>query len=375
MAKYFSILRIIHIMTHFDLNNAPPSHSNHSHYDDHEPSVHDFYFHGTGAEYFKIWIVNLVLTIITLGIYSPWAKVRRLRYFYGNTEVDGQVFDFTANPKRILIGRLIALSVYLVISVLGQFSPEIAIIGSLLIFIIMPWIMRSTLRFRARNSQYNNVRFAFEGSLGSSYLVMIASMILVPISGGLLTPLVWWLFKRYQFDNAYFGRLKFNFNTSIWDMYKATIIPILLLIIVFVAAILSFVGIGAASQGDEMVFGSVFLVIIGLFYVAMLLVLPLMQGYVHKAIWSQLTLGDNEFELVDFSPLTFAFIQLTNYFAIILSLGLLYPWATVRIHRYKVETLSLVAYDNFHAMTTPSIDNVSPLGEEIGDVFDFDVSW
>ena len=42
-------------------------------------------FRATGAEYFRIWIVNLLLTIITLGIYSAWAKVRRLRYFYGST--------------------------------------------------------------------------------------------------------------------------------------------------------------------------------------------------------------------------------------------------------------------------------------------------
>jgi uncharacterized membrane protein YjgN (DUF898 family) len=39
-----------------------------------------FEFRGTGGEYFRIWIVNLLLTILTLGIYSAWAKVRQLRY-------------------------------------------------------------------------------------------------------------------------------------------------------------------------------------------------------------------------------------------------------------------------------------------------------
>ena len=33
-------------------------------------------FTGSGSEYFKIWIVNVLLTIITLGMYYPWAKVR-----------------------------------------------------------------------------------------------------------------------------------------------------------------------------------------------------------------------------------------------------------------------------------------------------------
>ena len=39
-------------------------------------------FRATGAEYFRIRIANLLLTIITLGIYSAWARVRRLRYFF-----------------------------------------------------------------------------------------------------------------------------------------------------------------------------------------------------------------------------------------------------------------------------------------------------
>ncbi|OAV00528.1 MULTISPECIES: YjgN family protein [Moraxella] len=357
-------------MTH---TTPPPLNPHHSYQQ--APDVHDFYFHGTGMGYFKIWIVNLVLTIITLGFYSPWAKVRRLRYFYGHTQINGQVFDFTANPKRILVGRLIALGIYLVITVFGQFSPEIAAMGSLIIFVVMPWIVRSTMRFRARNSQYNNVRFAFEGSLGSAYLILLAGVILIPISGGLLAPLVWWLFKRYQFDNTYFGQLNFGFHASIWDFYKATLLPILLLLIIVIVGGVFFAGAGTVSQDNDVVMGSAFLVVVGAFYLFMLLIVPLMQGYVHQAIWRHLTLGNNKFELIDFSPLKFALIQLTNYIAIIVSLGLLHPWAAVRIHRYKTHTLRLIAYDDFTQMTTPSPDNVSPLGEEIGDVFDFDISW
>ena len=66
-------------------------------------------FTGSGAEYFGIWIVNLLLTIVTLGIYSAWAKVRRLQYFYRHTELAGSSFDFHGRPIKILIGRIIAL--------------------------------------------------------------------------------------------------------------------------------------------------------------------------------------------------------------------------------------------------------------------------
>jgi uncharacterized membrane protein YjgN (DUF898 family) len=45
-------------------------------------AAEQLHFTGRGGEYFGVWIVNLLLTIVTLGIYSPWAKVRRLQYFY-----------------------------------------------------------------------------------------------------------------------------------------------------------------------------------------------------------------------------------------------------------------------------------------------------
>jgi hypothetical protein len=43
------------------------------------PSLLVFGFSGSGAEYFRIWIVNLLLTVATFGIYSAWAKTRRLQ--------------------------------------------------------------------------------------------------------------------------------------------------------------------------------------------------------------------------------------------------------------------------------------------------------
>ncbi|WFF38749.1 DUF898 domain-containing protein [Moraxella nasibovis] len=341
------------------------------------PSTHRFAFLGNGMDYFKIWIVNLVLTIITIGFYSPWAKVRRLRYFYGNTQINQRSFDFTANPKRILIGRLIAITLYLIISVTSNLSVEIALIGSALLFLAVPWLIRSSMRFMARNSQYNNVRFGFNGKLGTLYLLFIAMAILGTLSFGLLMPLFWRAFKRYQFDNTYFGQLKFNFGASVGDFYKATLLPMMLFI--FMVAALFGIGFSGymdtTADMDNPAIDTVFLVMIGVFYLGMLLIIPLAKGLLHKAIWSKMSLGNNRFKLVNFSVLKFALINLTNYIAIILSLGLLYPWAAVRLHRYKTETLSLVAVDDFETLTTPSTDNISPVAEEISDVFDIDVSW
>ncbi len=53
-----------------------------------DSKIISFYFTGKASEYFKIWIVNGLLTVLTLGIYSAWAKVRTNRYMYGNLYLD-----------------------------------------------------------------------------------------------------------------------------------------------------------------------------------------------------------------------------------------------------------------------------------------------
>ncbi len=67
------------------------------------PVAAAFQFHGDAREYFRIWIVNTLLTLLTLGLFSAWAKVRKRRYLRGNTELLGHRFDYTADPKRILV--------------------------------------------------------------------------------------------------------------------------------------------------------------------------------------------------------------------------------------------------------------------------------
>jgi len=106
--------------------------------------------------------VNILLTIVTFSLYAPWAKVRRLRYFYGNTVFYRRKFDFTGVPTRILIGRIIALGVYFGASALAQVSWQASLIGFLIIFLLVPWLVRSTIRFRARNSKFGNSRFILQ---------------------------------------------------------------------------------------------------------------------------------------------------------------------------------------------------------------------
>ena len=82
-------------------------------------------FEGSGFEYFKIWIVNILLTIVTLGLYYPWAKVRNRRYFCANSTLDGRNFEYHATGKQLFLGYLIAMGLLIAYIVLQNISNAI----------------------------------------------------------------------------------------------------------------------------------------------------------------------------------------------------------------------------------------------------------
>ncbi|KAF1012587.1 MAG: hypothetical protein GAK29_04850 [Acinetobacter bereziniae] len=103
--------------------------------------------------------------------------MRRLRYFYGNTEFFKRRFDFTGIPTKILIGRLIALGIYAAFSVASQYSLMATVIGLVILYAAVPWLIRATMRFTARNSKFGNSRFYFGGTTKESYKVFFLSIL------------------------------------------------------------------------------------------------------------------------------------------------------------------------------------------------------
>jgi len=53
-------------------------------------------FFGAGSTYFGIVILNLLLTIVTLGLYYPWAKAAYRKYTWNEIEMKGSRFTFHA---------------------------------------------------------------------------------------------------------------------------------------------------------------------------------------------------------------------------------------------------------------------------------------
>ena len=90
-----------------------------------------FAFEGRAEDYFAIWTVNLLFTILTLGGYSAWAKVRRLQFFYGSTRLAGDGFSYLARPVALLRARLLVVAVLSLYIAARWFSPPVGFLLTL----------------------------------------------------------------------------------------------------------------------------------------------------------------------------------------------------------------------------------------------------
>ena len=330
-----------------------------------------FRFHGNAMEYFGIWIVNILLTIATLSLYAPWAKVRRLRYFYNNTEFFHRFFDFTGVPTKILIGRIIALSIWGLFALASYMEMTIAAFGGLFIYLALPWLVRATIRFTSRNSKFGNSRFYFEGTNKEAYKQFFFAALIVIFTLGIFTPVAIWLYKRYTLNHLYAGQLKFKLNAD-WPSYMAAIyIPILMFIgVLLVCGTLALF----AVPMQDLLLGSYMLYLVFIIYLGGLLFLgPLMQARLFITTWNNTSLSSSQFK-TDCNQWRYAWIIASNWIVKILSLGLMSAWAAIRLYRYQIENMSLHLQDDPNLMMNIAQQDHNAIAEEISDIFDLDIS-
>jgi len=253
-----------------------------------QPQDQRFSFTGTGPEYFRIWIVNLLLTILTLGIYSAWAKVRRMQYFYRNTRLDESSFDYHGTPIAILKGRLIGLGLFAAYYVSLKFMPMLGLAIGLLIALIMPLLLVASFRFRLYNSSYRGLRFGFVGSLKSAYVTFLALPVATIFTLYLLAPFTHQRIKAYQHNNSRFGQSPFTFNAGAGGFYKVyffTLIQFILIIGLFAYVAFRMMDGSMANMPREQ-FVKVFMLAYVLTIVATLFVVPYFIANIQNLVWN-----------------------------------------------------------------------------------------
>jgi uncharacterized membrane protein YjgN (DUF898 family) len=337
-------------------------------------------FTGDWTEYFKIWIVNVLLTVVTLGIYAAWAKVRKRRYFYANTKVFGHTFEYLANPVKIFYGNMIVVGVFAIYALVGAISPLFQVPIMLLFAIAAPWFIVRAFAFNARNTAWRGLRFNFTGTYGESAQVFLLWPLLVVFTFGLIIPFIAKKQKAFTIDRHAFGTTAFSFTGKTAGFYRIYGISLLF----FIPVLIAYIGIianaivsarnGAPAPGSNvaamgmlgllLVFGLP-LAIAGSFY---------FRSRMFNYLWSNTSLAGNTFAASMRARDLFG-IHFVNSIVTFFTLGLLHPWAAVRIVKYQLDSLEIVPGGNVDTFVAAAQPPVTALGEAASDFFDFDLGF
>ncbi|MCW5262831.1 DUF898 domain-containing protein [Verminephrobacter eiseniae] len=149
-------------------------------------------FTGSAGAYFRVWIVNLLLCCVTVGIYTPWARRRTAQYFYSNTLVAHSPLEFTGRLRSMVLGFVLVLLLLLardIASITGQ-----KLVVTLLLLAaaaLVPWAWGSAMRFRFRATRWRGLRLQFAARWREVYRASWPLWMLVPLWWVLLLGLKW----------------------------------------------------------------------------------------------------------------------------------------------------------------------------------------
>lgn len=367
-------------------------------------------FTASGREYFGIWIVNILLTVITLGVYSAWAKVRTRKYFYNNTRIDGAVFDYHANPVAILKGWLIVVVLLIIQQGLMQTYPLYGLGMLLLMLSLVPWAMVRSRAFNLMNTSYRNVRLHFDRNYKGMYGILLfapvpiiigyAMLMFVSIQsqlqgnkpaaglmgiafliifvGMILMPYFTYRFYRFVINHSSYGKSYFVSHITAGRFYVIYLQAFGLgLLLGLVIMLFMFMGAGVLQGGEDSARGIggivmgvlVFLIyIFGLYYVAYFI-----QAKKLNEIWGKTTIAGHRFTS-QLTPLGYTWVMLLNTLLIIITLGLYVPWAKVRIARYRLDNIVLQVQGELDNFAAKEAEQIGALGMEFGEAMDFVIS-
>lgn len=361
-------------------------------------------FTGSGGEYLRIWLVNLLLTVLTLGIYSAWAKVRREKFFHQNTRLAGASFDYHGAPMVILRGRLIAFAL-LALAQLDIVPPAVRGAATLLLLVLLPLLMQRSLRFRLANTSYRGVRFSFAGTAWGAYrlvggylaaaalwLLVMGALPSLGVRASVLAPLLvlglllmWPMmhasWRRFVIDHSRFGVEAFGVQLRRREFAWIYLLAVGAWMAVLLALATVFALSGTASSlfgvgdADDSPLARTLVFATGLLlYASAAAITPVITARVQNLSASRTRIGPHR--LVSRLPVAaFVRLQLINLVLTVVTLGLYRPFAAVATARMRIAALSLVTdggLDDILASIAASRDVA--VGSEAMDLLGVDLS-
>ncbi len=394
-----------------------------------------FQFTGKSLEFFGIWIVNIALTIITLGIYSAWAKVRTYQYFYGNTQLEGSAFQYLAKPEQILKGRIFASLLFGIYYLVNSYNGLWGLSAAVGIALLVPAIIVLSMSFRLRHTAYRGISFRFERNLKQAYLfyglpvllffTLVFSTLYFSLPSELweysditqveaanaeitnaespgienpdmmlndefsppwlllaLFPIFimgypFWQYLKTIFliNNARYGTSPFSFGggaKSFYLMYLKAIGVFSLAITIVSLAFSQLELFSFTKEASTTEDGTSFLLMQLVFFILYLWIFAYLQTKRHNLIFNHVKIEEMSFKST-LSVSYMLYLYVTNTLGIVCTLGLLVPWSMVRTARYRASQLRLLTNQSLEHFLANQQTQLNAMGEEFGEVFDIEV--
>lgn len=311
------------------------------------PNSQQLRYQGTGGDLFMLGLKNALLTMVTLGIYSFWARNSVRAFHYSHTELGNEPFTYHGTGGELLRGGLKAMGVLIVIAfafglggalVFGDLEePPLAYTLGLYIGIslLMLYAVNSARRYRLSRSSWRGIRFSFHGDVGDFMAMSIKGTLLTIVSLGFYGP--WFASERRAFlvNNARFGSEAFVYE-----------------------------GDGRGMFGD--------------YVKALLLTIPTLglcwvwyAAFQHRYLWSHTRIAGARF-ISSVQGGDLLKLHLTNMLLVFCTLGIATPWAIARMHVFFADNLMLRGAPEW-ATIAQSMQQANATGEGLAEGLDVDV--
>ena len=381
---------------------------------------HAVQFSGTGGDYFRLWLSNLLLTLVTLGIYTPWARRRRVQYFYRNTLVAGDPVDFVASSRRMATSFLLVVMVYVLINMLSSQGLNEAVgVITLTIAALVPWLWRSAQRFRLGNTTWRGLRFDFQATTREAYIaawpllaaaltVAVASLVLPSLGVGAATRVAPALavglsvvalllsgvvlirlrfnFLVLQMTRTALGGQQGRFKASFGAFSKIAMLALAVAVVAYVAVFALIAGLlagiagslsgvlkGDGAAGKIVMFAVLMLAVIPLLLAPAAMALSAWQALVFRTVWRNAGLSTLARSKCDLKIGAFVMLRTKNIGLTVITLGLYRPFAAVSEYRMKAESVHLYTRSDIDALASRLAQQKDALGDAAADMLGFDI--
>lgn len=187
--------------------------------------VYPLTFNGKGSSYFGISLVNFFLTIVTLGLYYPWAKARQLQFLYSSSAFDNSSFEFHGTGKEMFKGFIKAIFIFILIYAglfAGIYFEQIiaGVVWFVLGFIfIIPLAIHGSYKYRMSRTSWRGIRFGYRGNRKEFMMLFFKEVFFTIITLGVYGAWMVIKLRTYILSNLRFGDASFTYKGNGGDYF------------------------------------------------------------------------------------------------------------------------------------------------------------